>query len=374
MSNSEPMPASINPIRGLDDLRASLVIAMQIEHATIPPYLTALYSIHPGSNSEAVEVIRSVAVEEMLHLCLVANVLNAIGGSLRQTLTAPDFIPRYPAYLPTGETEFQVGLRPFSPTTIDTFLQIERLQVEEVDVPLVLPRTRRCLTALPKSGEGQLSFYSIGLFYSEIIRCLYALCQELGEERVFCGDPARQIMPEQYYSGAGSLIVVNDFRSANRALRLIQEQGEGAQGHRIYAGEASGIHALAHYYRFQQLRLGRYYRTLQLGQEEPDQPDSPSGPALDQQALDWQAVYPIQEDLCLEDLPEGSAVRHQAIAFQQQYACFLEELERVFDGEPQQLGQAVVGMFRLRDLAEQLVRTPIPGREHRHAAPLFRLE
>ncbi len=28
--------------------------AMQLEHATIPPYLTALYSIHPGTNSDAV--------------------------------------------------------------------------------------------------------------------------------------------------------------------------------------------------------------------------------------------------------------------------------------------------------------------------------
>lgn len=368
------MPSSASPIRDLEDLRTYLVIAMQIEHATIPPYLTALYSIHPGSNSEAVEVIRSVAVEEMLHLTLVANVLNAIGGSLRHTLTAPDFIPRYPAYLPTGETEFQVGLRPFSPATIDTFLQIERLQQELEDVPLVLPRSRLCLTALPGSAAHQRSFYSIGLFYTEIIRRLFGLCRELGEERVFCGDPARQITPDQYYSGAGSLIVVHDFRSANRALRLIQEQGEGALGKRIHAGDASGVHALAHYYRFQQLRLGRYYRTLQLGVEEPDLPDQPSGPLLDQQALDWQAVYPIQADLRLADLPEGSAVRQQAIAFQQQYACFLAELEQAFDGEPQRLGPAVAGMFRLRDLAEQLVRMPIPGREHRHGAPLFRLE
>ena len=52
-----PPSNSQTPIQSLEDLRAYLVVAMQIEHATIPPYLTALYSIHPGTNSEAVEVI-----------------------------------------------------------------------------------------------------------------------------------------------------------------------------------------------------------------------------------------------------------------------------------------------------------------------------
>ena len=79
---------------------------MQLEHATIPPYLTALYSIHPGTNADAAHVIRVVAVEEMLHLTLAANVLNAVGGT--PDLTAPDFVPTYPAHLPDGEDDFEV--------------------------------------------------------------------------------------------------------------------------------------------------------------------------------------------------------------------------------------------------------------------------
>lgn len=108
-----PPSKSESPIQSIEDLRTYLVIAMQIEHATIPPYLTALYSIRPGSNNEAVEVIRSVAVEEMLHLTLVCNVYNAIGGTMANTLTASNFIPTYPAYLPTGEREFEVGVARF---------------------------------------------------------------------------------------------------------------------------------------------------------------------------------------------------------------------------------------------------------------------
>jgi hypothetical protein len=87
---------------------------MKLEHATIPPYLTALYSLKPGTNLEAFHIIRQVAVEEMLHLTLVANVLNAVGGEIEKTLTADDFVPKYPTFLPTGATDFQVSLSKFS--------------------------------------------------------------------------------------------------------------------------------------------------------------------------------------------------------------------------------------------------------------------
>ena len=85
---------------------------MQLEHGTIPPYLTALYSMHPGTNSDAFHVIRVVVVEEMLHLTLAANIMNAVGGT--PDLTRPDFVPNYPAYLPDGETDFQVDVEAFS--------------------------------------------------------------------------------------------------------------------------------------------------------------------------------------------------------------------------------------------------------------------
>ena len=34
----------------------------------------------PGRNSEAVELLSTLVVEEMLHLTLAANLLNAVGG------------------------------------------------------------------------------------------------------------------------------------------------------------------------------------------------------------------------------------------------------------------------------------------------------
>ena len=68
-------------IRTVEDLREHLQWAIELEHSTLPPYLTALYSIKDGHNTEAAEVIQSVFLEEMLHMTLAANILNAVGGA-----------------------------------------------------------------------------------------------------------------------------------------------------------------------------------------------------------------------------------------------------------------------------------------------------
>src|SRR5690349_22456767 len=103
------LPAEIHDLAALE---AYLNAALRLEHATIPPYLTALYSMHPGANLDARRVLRAVVVEEMLHLTLVANVMNALG--LEVDLTAGDFVPVYPARLPDGESDFAVDIGPFS--------------------------------------------------------------------------------------------------------------------------------------------------------------------------------------------------------------------------------------------------------------------
>ena len=82
----------VGTITSLESLREHLQWAIELEHSTIPPYLCALYSIEPGRNLEAVEVISSVVVEEMLHLTLAANLLNAVGG--RPRLDIPQMLPR----------------------------------------------------------------------------------------------------------------------------------------------------------------------------------------------------------------------------------------------------------------------------------------
>lgn len=364
MSTNQPLKL----ITSVKELRHYLEKALILEHATIPPYITALYSMHPGKNLEAFHIIRAVAVEEMLHLTLIANLFNAVGGKMKKTLTHPDFVQPYPTYLPTGATDFQVGLNKFSPETIETFMKIERAEEVEDDKPLVVSRPVQeqynFLTIL--DGKPSDTFYSIGLFYAEIIRGLYALHKEMGDA-LFCGDRSRQITPEYYYNGGGDIIPVTDLRSAIRAIKLIQEQGEGARSGTIYDSERE----LGHYYRFQQIKLGQYYVVDKDDPENSDRPDHPTGAKF---TVDWDAVYPMKSNPHLSDYPEDSEIYDAAKQFYAAYREFLGDLEKAFDGKPQKLIPAVGGMFKLKESATALIRNPLPGVPGVNAAPIFRLD
>jgi len=296
-----------------------------------------------------------VAVEEMLHLTLAANILNAVGGS--PDLTVPGFVPVFPAYLPDGETDFQVGLRRFSTEAVDTFLKIERpAPADSESIRTVKrPPNAAMLGAGKVTDDGDEHFYSIGEFYHAIEDALIRLEAEHGAQ-LFSGDPSRQITPEFYYSGGGEIIPVTDLAAARAAIRLIAEQGEG-DGGAIFDYEDE----IAHYYRFQQLVLGRYY---QAG----DVAGSPSGLPVD---VEWGAVYPIKTNARVADYPEGSELRRAAEAFNGEYAGFLASLTRAFQGEPALLNEAVGDMFRLKELAGQLMRQPLDDAGTEHAAPTF---
>jgi hypothetical protein len=345
-------------ITTLEQLHTYLDAALQLEHATIPPYLTALYSLHPQSNGDARRILRVVVVEEMLHLTLVANVLNAVGGT--PDLTKPGFVPVYPTRLPDGETDFDVDLAPFSPEAVTTFLRIERpgRAADEASRLVSRPSQRRLLAASPE--DPGMQYYSIGEFYDEIVRGLRYLHQayERDGKPLFIGDPARQVTPEYFYSGGGEAIPVSDLTTALGALNLIAEQGEGLGGG-IYDAEGE----ISHYYRFEQLQLGRYY-------QKGDEPGQPSGPPLD---LDYSAVYPIVKNARLGDYPPGSELAAAAAEFNASYADFLAFVTRAYGGRPELLIEAVWRMFRIRDEMDQLIRNPIPDRPGMNAAPTFEL-
>jgi hypothetical protein len=345
---------TLRRIATVEDLHAYLNIAIQLEHATIPPYLTALYSMHPTTNADAYRVIRVVAVEEMLHLTLAANLLNAVGGT--PDLTGEDFVPAYPCHLPDGETDFEVGTRAFSREAVESFLQIERPAQAEDTRFVSRERSLRALIPAVDAHEDDLHFYSIGEFYAEIDQGARRLYDEIGDD-LFCGDPARQVGPEYYYSGGGEIVAVTDAASAAAAMRIISEQGEGLGG-AIY----DEVGELAHYFRFQQLLLGRYY-------QPGDQAGTPTGPLFD---VDWDAVYPVKADAQLDDYTEPGELRDAVYAYSAAYGAFLARLTEAFTGRPELLLPAVGDMFRIKELATQIMRNPMPRETGVNAAPVFR--
>jgi hypothetical protein len=347
-----------------ETLHQHLHAAMQLEHATLPPYLTALYSIRPGSNPDAVQVLRAVAVEEMLHLALAANLLNAVGG--KPNLLGSDFVVRYPAYLPDREHDFEVHLQSFSQDAVRTFLKIERPSMAPDPGSRLLRRDGNrpvLLGSCPLNPE--LRYYSTGEFYRAIEQGLVYLDDQARAEgkKLFAGHPNRQITSEHYYSGGGKLFCVNDIASASRAINLIIAQGEG-EDRGVYGPEGE----LAHFYRFDQLLRGQYYQ--HRPSHEPDEPGSPTGPEL---KVDWSAVYSIKKDAKLAQYQSGSELHAAAVAFNASYAEFLRLLTRAFNGEPTLLLEAVPKMFDMRNQVIQVMRNPLGDGSALNAAPTFEI-
>lgn len=345
----------------VDELKAHLYLAMQLEHATIPPYLTALYSIKHGSNVDAVKVLRVIAVEEMLHLTIAANLMNAVGG--KPDLTTKGFVPSYPAYLPDGESDFMVGLAAFNRDTLRTFMKIERPDKAPVHGELIHRSYKHGTTviAVHPKHSGEMHYYSIGDFYAAIEKGFEHLENEARArgETIFIGDPKLQVTSEYYYSGGGELFAVTDLETALEGMRLIMEQGEG-DGGGIYDNERE----LAHYYRFEELAHGRYY-------QPKDTPSKPTGPSF---KVDWDAAYPIKPNLKLADLQPGTELYTAAVSFNREYREFLGMLTRSFNGEPQLLLEAVPKMFEFRNLMSELIRNPLPGGSGLHAMPTFEID
>ena len=84
----------------IDDLRCMLQTAIRLEFSTLPPYLTAFFSIREGCNVEVQDLICSVVMQEMLHMAQAANLLIALGG--RPIINSHCFAPVYPGPLPGG--------------------------------------------------------------------------------------------------------------------------------------------------------------------------------------------------------------------------------------------------------------------------------
>lgn len=215
----------------------ALYEAAELEQNLLCTYLYAAFSLKDGeqegltaAEAEAVarwrRAILDVAIDEMSHLVAVWNMTSALGG-------APRFgranFPLDAGYLPAG---ISVKLAPFSPSVIQHFIFLERPEgSDEPDgegfaVPNPAPRT----PLVPNLTPSGYDYATIGTFYQMIEADLRAFTGAIGEEAVFCGDPALQIsQAEVNLAGARP---VTDLESALAALTEIIIEGEGAPAHR----------------------------------------------------------------------------------------------------------------------------------------------
>lgn len=327
-------------IDSIESLRHHLQVALRVEQATIPPYLCALYSIPDGANREASDVIRSVVMEEMLHMTLVANLLNAVGGT--PVIADPSFPLEYPGYLPHSSRAFQVQLAPFSESALETFLRIER--PAESDAP-------------PEPREWQ----TLGQFYKAVSDGLEYLVETLGPDAVFTGSASRQVPSGRwYYGGGGDSIAVDSLTTARQAIGEVVEQGEGFSGK-----VGDGDDEPAHYFRFAELKAARRYRL----DDDPDKP--PTGEEI---PIDWSRVSPMKANPKARDYVDRPGIHGMMVRFNQTYTRLLRQLQIAFTGTPDALFQAAPLMYELRYQAQALMRVPTGDPDGTTVGPSFEFD
>jgi len=334
---------------GLFEVRKFLQAAIELEHATIPIYETALYSIKPDANREASAIILSVLREEMLHMAIAANVLNALGGA--PVMNKPGFIPVFPGPLPMNTGDLQVGLEKLTRGHVyKTFMAIEEPE-NKLELTVKSARLAALMTLRPPPQNAEYS--TIGLFYKAIMDKIREL------DRDAFSHPSNPQVVDPHWYPASQLFPVHDAASAVLALAVIVDQGEGTDHSPI---ESPGGQ-VAHYYRFAEIV---YARKLEV---DPTAPGgfSYSGPEV---PLDPAGIWNLLPNAKSADYSPGSEVRRISDRFNYSYTSLLNILHQAFNGKPECLRAAIGVMFETRFLGRSLAAARIEGTEFQ-AAPTY---
>src|SRR3954454_1227253 len=197
-------------------LKRSLQAAVELEFATIPPYLCALWSIKDASG-EAYNRILGIVLQEMLHMGLACNMLTTIGET--PAINSPSTVPKYPGQLPGGvKPELTIALQGLSKDVVENvFMQIEFPEHGPVRVAL------------------EETFASIGAFYDAILDAFKTL------------PPASITGARQLISSSIGLTKITTMAEGENAALRIKEQGEGTS-QSPFATDFGG--ELAHFYKF----------------------------------------------------------------------------------------------------------------------------
>jgi CDGSH-type Zn-finger protein len=233
------------PVTTREELIYLLSHACELEHGVACVYLFAAHSLKSdasegGMTPTQAEMVRrwkrklsAVAVEEMLHLAQLCNVLTAIGG-------APHFrrtnfpVPR--SALPIND---HMTLEPFSIETLERFMAIEMPEPgilspeEQVEAEAVAARARERrgrrgptelhVEPVPVAGcePFDVDFTTQGEFYHKIMSGIACI----PEDALFIGPPQAQANA-RFVDFQNKLVRVTDRKSAIAAIQMVIEQGE----------------------------------------------------------------------------------------------------------------------------------------------------
>jgi hypothetical protein len=270
------------------------------------------------------EVIRNVIVDEMLHMTLAANILNAIGGIPK--FADPEFIPKYPSPLPMGIGEddgpapgfpLVVGLKRYSRETVKTVF----MAIEEPEKPFDIP----IISAFGLQPTPTQRFQTIGQFYASVKEQI----RHEGDQVFKNADASRQV---RGWFRRDEEPEIKDVESALRAIDIIVEQGEGTPKRPLdFQGD------IPHFYRFQELYIGK--RLVRDPSSDVGIAYNPQQPVtIDDRADVIQMVdNPGEVDLTG---PANQFVRRLSNECDRVYTKLLRALDATFNGAPEKMGDA----------------------------------
>jgi hypothetical protein len=311
---------SIALSRSARELQPYLQGMLELKIATIPPCLTALFSLCDGKNGAIREVLRGVIVDEMLHVALIANILNAM--QCRPIVSAQDLARGYPARLPLGIGGIALELKKFSLDFVRNF-------------PPTADGSAAPVARQPHPRPVGMPPATLGQFYRAIMEKI----EQLGD-KVFIGNPALQFVDEVSYSER-ELFPVRDASSAVRALRVITGEGPCTAGAPIDPGDCARSN------RLQQIAA------------------TPSSAI----PFDVAGVVNIVKNSRSSMYAPGSSVRIAVDAFNVAYCGILAALNETFNGRPERYESAVSSMYGLTSLARSIVAIDLG--DGTFAAPSF---
>lgn len=327
----------VMPERRLELLKQTLQQAVELEFATIPLYLTALWSIkdnlHPVAKS-----IRNVVQEEMLHLSLVSNMLASIGG--KPKLYDPsDKGLRFPTGLPGGvHPELTLRLSGLTDDALEDFLEVE-LPLEKISIEGFHGKYTH--------ADGENSSATIGAMYDAIRKEFESL------------RPA--MSPDNQISGPLAWFVVDTIEKVDSAINWIKEQGEGAVQP---STDKTNPKSLSHFYRFWEVR-----------ERKRIEYDTAAGKFVFGAPLTFPDVWPVAV------VPEGG-YRQQDVSedvwallcgFDRTYSQLVKLLESAWGGGGQAaMWKAIEVMFDLEKTAIPLMQIPRPDGKGNYG-PAFRM-
>ena len=305
------------------NLRRQLQNAMELEWATIPIYLTSLYSIVDGYNTEIYEIIRSIITQEMLHMTQSANILIAMHGS--PLIDHPSVNPSFPIRgLPGGVLPgLEITLEKLSLAHVyKVFMGIEVPQKSLVSYPIVSNKT------------------TVGVFYHEIKDCI----DTLGDEIFDAATLDRQVKwPWLLTEDVGHIVPVTDSASAGRAIEIITSQGEGSS---LLDPEELGSNTLSHFYKFEEIVCQRHLEkvdNLHYAYVGAPIPFDPSG------------VWPMRPNPKASTVLPETECYIEAHVFHQVYRSLLHRLQLVFNGHSEDVFVTVQLMKSLGVHAQRLM-------------------